>query len=52
VELGLAEHAGSRPTELLGGVEFPRIGELPYLLTLPPFGFLTFELSRDEPINQ
>jgi maltose alpha-D-glucosyltransferase/alpha-amylase len=52
VELGLEEHAGSRPTELLGGVEFPRIGELPYLLTLPPFGFLTFELSRDEPINQ
>ena len=52
VELGLSGHAGSRPTELLGGVDFPRIGELPYLLTLPPFGFLTFELSRDEPINQ
>jgi maltose alpha-D-glucosyltransferase/alpha-amylase len=25
-------------------VEFPRIGELPYLLTLPPHGFIWFEL--------
>ncbi len=51
VELGLEEHAGSRPIELLGGVEFPRIGELPYLLTLPPFGFLTFELNPDDEVN-
>jgi maltose alpha-D-glucosyltransferase/alpha-amylase len=51
VELGLGDHAGTRPIELLGGVEFPRVGELPYLLTLPPFGFLTFELSQDDRIN-
>jgi maltose alpha-D-glucosyltransferase / alpha-amylase len=51
VELSLAEHAGTRPVELLGGVEFPRIGELPYLLTLPPFGFLTFELGEDDRSN-
>ncbi len=47
VELGLGQYAGQRPVELLGGVEFPWIGELPYLLTLPPFGFLMFELGED-----
>jgi maltose alpha-D-glucosyltransferase/alpha-amylase len=30
--------------ELLGGVHFPRIGELPYLLTLPGHGFYWFRL--------
>jgi maltose alpha-D-glucosyltransferase/alpha-amylase len=47
VELGLHDYAGRRPVELTGGVEFPRIGDLPYLLTLPPFGFLSFELFED-----
>ncbi len=51
VELSLDPYAGLRPIELLGGVEFPRIGELPYLLTLPPFGFLTFELNEDDRDN-
>ena len=32
------------PVELLGGVPFPRIGELPYLLTLPGHGFYWFRL--------
>ncbi len=45
VELALGRYAGHQPVELMGGVEFPRVGELPYLLTLPPFGFLTFELN-------
>jgi maltose alpha-D-glucosyltransferase/alpha-amylase len=44
VELPLGAYAGRRPIELLGGAPFPHIGELPYLLTLPPFGFLSFEL--------
>jgi maltose alpha-D-glucosyltransferase/alpha-amylase len=47
VELHLHEHAGKRPVELVGGVEFPRIGELPYLLTLPPYGFVSFELMEE-----
>jgi maltose alpha-D-glucosyltransferase / alpha-amylase len=47
VELSLQDYAWRRPVELTGGVEFPRIGELPYLLTLPPFGFLSFELFED-----
>ena len=45
VELDLAEMNGRVPVEMLGGTPFPAIGELPYLLTLPPFGFYWFELS-------
>jgi maltose alpha-D-glucosyltransferase/alpha-amylase len=34
------------PVELLGGVQFPRIGELPYLLALGAYGFYWFRLER------
>jgi maltose alpha-D-glucosyltransferase/alpha-amylase len=43
-ELYLRHHAGKRPVEMLGGVVFPEIGELPYFVTLPPYGFMWFEL--------
>jgi maltose alpha-D-glucosyltransferase/alpha-amylase len=45
VELDLAEFAGRIPVELLGGSAFPPIGQLSYLLTLPPYGFYWFALS-------
>ncbi|RTZ45621.1 maltose alpha-D-glucosyltransferase [Candidimonas sp. SYP-B2681] len=45
VELELQTMSGRVPVELLGGTPFPTIGELPYLLTLPPYGFYWFELS-------
>jgi maltose alpha-D-glucosyltransferase/alpha-amylase len=45
VELALANMSGRVPVELLGGTPFPVIGELPYLLTLPPYGFYWFKLS-------
>jgi maltose alpha-D-glucosyltransferase/alpha-amylase len=45
VELDLSEHKGSTPVELTGGSEFPPIGDLPYLLTLPAYGFYWFELT-------
>ena len=45
VELNLAEFAGKTPVEMSGGASFPTIGQLPYLLSLPPFGFYWFELS-------
>src|SRR3954447_12702029 len=35
VELDLSAYGGRQPVELTGGVRFPLIGELPYLLTLP-----------------
>ncbi|HET6288387.1 MAG TPA: alpha-glucosidase C-terminal domain-containing protein, partial [Amycolatopsis sp.] len=45
VELDLAAHRGATPVELTGGVQFPSIGELPYLLTLPGHGFYWFQLQ-------
>jgi maltose alpha-D-glucosyltransferase/alpha-amylase len=44
VELDLSEHDGGVPVELTGGVHFPPIGELPYLLTLPGHGFYWFQI--------
>ncbi len=44
VELDLQSLAGKIPVELFGRVEFPRIGELPYFVTLPPYGFYWFSL--------
>ena len=47
-ELDLAEHAGARPVELFGRTEFPPVGELPYLVTLGPYAFHWFSLTRQE----
>ena len=38
---------GRVPVEMLGGTPFPAIGELPYLLTLPPYGFYGMDLSAE-----
>ncbi|MBB1159263.1 MULTISPECIES: maltose alpha-D-glucosyltransferase [Amycolatopsis] len=48
VELDLSAHQGATPVELTGGVRFPDIGELPYLLTLPGHGFYWFQLLEPE----
>jgi maltose alpha-D-glucosyltransferase/alpha-amylase len=45
VELDLRRWEGHVPVELLGGVPFPAIGELPYLLTLGGYGFYWFRLT-------
>ena len=39
---------GYTPVELTGHVNFPRIGQLPYLLTLPGHGFYWFQLCGSE----
>jgi maltose alpha-D-glucosyltransferase/alpha-amylase len=44
VELDLREFEGRYPVELFGRSRFPRIGELPYLLTLGSRGFYWFAL--------
>ncbi|HZB97147.1 MAG TPA: maltose alpha-D-glucosyltransferase [Candidatus Sulfotelmatobacter sp.] len=46
VELDMRRFNGVTPVELLGKVRFPRIGELPYLLTLAPHGFYWFSLEN------
>ena len=43
-ELDLSAVAGAIPIEMFGGSVFPRIRELPYVLTLAPFGFYWFRL--------
>jgi maltose alpha-D-glucosyltransferase/alpha-amylase len=48
VELELSEFAGRMPIELDGGSIFPPIGQLNYLLTLPPYGFYWFLLADEE----
>jgi maltose alpha-D-glucosyltransferase/alpha-amylase len=47
VELDLAAHEGRVPVEMVGGSAFPPIGKLPYLLTLPPYGFCWFQLATE-----
>lgn len=47
VELDLAASRGCLPVELLARTVFPPIGELPYLLTLHPYGFYTFRLTTE-----
>ena len=45
VELDLSTFNGRVPVELSAGTPFPPIGELSYLLTLPPYGFYWFALG-------
>ncbi|MCW2924609.1 MAG: trehalose synthase [Thermoleophilia bacterium] len=48
VELDLREYEGCRPVAMLGQVDFPVIGELPYLLTLGPHDFFWFVIEPAE----
>ena len=51
VELMLSHLAGKIPIEMMGRVPFPPVGELPYFVTLPPYGFYWFTLV-DEVVDQ
>src|SRR6202453_388472 len=46
VQLDLQAHQGRYPVELFGRSRFPKIGELPYLLTLAPRGFYLVQLVQ------
>jgi len=46
-ELQLAAWEGRTPVELLGRVPFPRVGELPYFITLGPYSFYWLELVEE-----
>lgn len=46
VELDLSKYKGSIPIEMSGKTIFPRIGELPYLLTMGPYQFYWFRLRK------
>ena len=45
VQLDLAEFNGATLVEMTGGTSFPPVGDLPYLLTLPAYGFYWFQLT-------
>jgi len=47
-ELSLAKWAGTTPHEVLGRVPFPKVTEEPYAITLPPYGFLWFDLVDED----
>ena len=49
-ELDLSAYEGMYPVEMLGGQSFPRIGELPYLLTFGPHSFYWFQLLPEESV--
>ncbi|WP_295488218.1 maltose alpha-D-glucosyltransferase [uncultured Pseudomonas sp.] len=44
-ELDLSAYVDKVPVEMLGGNAFPPIGQLPFLLTLSPYGFYWFLLA-------
>jgi len=46
VELMIPQLADMIPVEALGRVPFPAIGDLPYFITLPPYGFYWFTLHE------
>jgi maltose alpha-D-glucosyltransferase/alpha-amylase len=46
VELDLSRFKGMVPVEMTGTTEFPRIGELPYFLTLGGYAFYWFKLQH------
>jgi maltose alpha-D-glucosyltransferase/alpha-amylase len=46
VDLDLSALEGTTPVEMLGYVDFPVIERAPYRLTLAPYGFFWFELTR------
>ena len=53
-ELDLSAFKERIPLEMLGRTRFPAIGELPYMITLAPYGFYWFELqerNKSEPVT-
>jgi maltose alpha-D-glucosyltransferase / alpha-amylase len=45
-ELDLSAFKDRIPLEMLGRTRFPAIGELPYMITLAPYGFYWFQLQE------
>jgi maltose alpha-D-glucosyltransferase / alpha-amylase len=47
-ELDLSRFKGMRPVELFGKTPFPKIGDLPYFITLGPHSFYWFSIERED----
>ncbi|MGE0880882.1 MAG: maltose alpha-D-glucosyltransferase [Acidimicrobiia bacterium] len=48
VQVDLSQFNGRKPIELFGGTSFAQIGELPYYVTLGPYGVYWFRLEPQE----
>ncbi len=48
IELDLSNFKGLKPVEAFTKAPFPRIGDLPYFITMPPRGFFWFNLVIPE----
>ncbi|HKO89492.1 MAG TPA: maltose alpha-D-glucosyltransferase [Burkholderiales bacterium] len=46
-EIELGRFEGRVPVEIIGRTSFPPIGKLPYLVTLPGYGYYVFRLATD-----
>ncbi len=46
-ELDLSEFKGRVPVEIFGNSSFPPVGDLPYFITLPAYGFYCFVLAEE-----
>jgi len=46
VDLDLARFREHTPVEMFGNIAFPKIDERPYFLSLRPYGFYWFRLTR------
>jgi maltose alpha-D-glucosyltransferase/alpha-amylase len=51
-ELDLSAWKDRVPLEMLGRSKFPPIGELPYMITLAPYGFYWFQLQERDKSEQ
>jgi maltose alpha-D-glucosyltransferase/alpha-amylase len=51
-ELDLSPWKDRIPLEMLGRTRFPAIGELPYMITLAPYGFYWFRLQERDKSEQ
>ena len=45
-EVDLSHYRGRIPVELFGGSRFPAVGDLPYMITLAPHGFMWLRLEE------
>jgi maltose alpha-D-glucosyltransferase / alpha-amylase len=50
-ELDLSAFKDRVPLEMLGRTHFPAIGELPYMITLAPYGFYWFQLQERDKLE-
>ncbi len=52
VELDLKKYDGYSLVEMFSGQSFPNIGELPYFLTLGPYGYYWFSLKKEPEVSE